>query len=319
MADDADRNLLAAHAVKQLILAAAPERQPELERIWRDYSPEFAWIGDKLGFHLEAGPYGLILFTSRTMLQIWFLGFAAWKALQAYGGLLWFVNATTKEFTAEWLNSTEGQSSADKDFDFLVGKVKELARVENIEAFQWPDSVPRPQNGRPGDVQAAVVFDLTCLASAYVFLHEVRHVTLHKNGRPSLEAALEEFECDRFAREMLLGSLEIFSVNAGFPKGKVKSKRAMGVALASFVLLVVTPSELWGGSRAHPPIADRIRQLTDELDLHVEDSFWNYLACLILAQLRFEGQMPSGLRFHSIKDLCLQLLTLLGSSRREEV
>jgi hypothetical protein len=217
-----------------------------------------------------------------------------------------------KEFTAEWLNSTEGQSDADRDFDLLAKKVVELAKVENVEDFLWPDSVPRPEQGRPPEVEGAVVFDLICFASAYVFLHEVRHVILLGNGSQALDAVSEEFECDRFAREMLFGSLEKFAEDTGFPLSKLKSKRAMGVALASFVLLVITPLELWGGSRTHPPIAERVMKLADELDLAPEDNFWNYLSCLILTQLRFQGRMPSGMRFHSTKDLCLQLLTLLG-------
>jgi hypothetical protein len=88
MDQDTDKSLVAPTAVKQLILAAAPERQAEFEEIWREYSPEFSLAEDRLGFNLEAGPFGLVLFTSRTMLQIWFLGHAAWKALHAYGGPL---------------------------------------------------------------------------------------------------------------------------------------------------------------------------------------------------------------------------------------
>jgi len=75
-------------AVERLILASAPEKEPDLKRLWDLYAPQFSLIEDKPGFSLEAGPFGLVLFTNRTMLQIWLLGFAAWKAVYSYGGLL---------------------------------------------------------------------------------------------------------------------------------------------------------------------------------------------------------------------------------------
>jgi len=71
-------------AVHQLILESAPERRDELENLWNKYSPTFARASDEAGFKMEGGPWGLILFTPRTTGQIWILGFAAWRAFEAY-------------------------------------------------------------------------------------------------------------------------------------------------------------------------------------------------------------------------------------------
>ena len=299
-------------AVERLILASAPEREQTLQELWDRYSPKFSLTEDKPGFSLEGGPFGLVLFTHRTMLQIWLLGFAAWRALHSYGGLLVLIDLTTKELDTDLLYTLSGQSEADDRFDGLVKKIRDLGQVDEVSHFRWPDEVPHPDSGKPEDVEGSAIFDLVCLATTYTFLHEVQHVKFLQDGTAPSEPTLEELECDRFARAIFLDSIETYSATSGFPAEKVRSKRAIGLALGSFFLLVLTPAELWGGSRSHPPIAQRIRQLADACDLPAHDPFWNYLSCLVLSQLRTENRMPSKIGGASTKELCFGLLDLLN-------
>jgi hypothetical protein len=306
------------YAVRQLILAAAPERLSDLEKILSEYSPEFSLINDKPGFSLEAGPYGLVLFTSRTLHQIWLLGFAAWKSFLSYSGPL-VLQISAKEFSFDWINSTPGQYEADEEVDRIMRIVKNLQSIESAAEFCWPEDIPRPEQGRPLDVQKAVTFDLVCLATAYVFLHEVRHVGLQATDSPRLDAISEELECDRFARELLFGALDRFAQEMGYPPKKVRTKRAMGVAVASFLLLVITPAELWGGSRSHPPISARIGQLTDALEFSHDDPFWIFLTCLVLTQLRSEKHDIPNIKISNAKELCISLLPFLGEAAAAHV
>jgi hypothetical protein len=70
--------------VHEMIVESAPERRPELEDLWRQYSPTFMRASDKPGYQMEGGAFRLILFTGRTTAQIWILGFATWRAFEAY-------------------------------------------------------------------------------------------------------------------------------------------------------------------------------------------------------------------------------------------
>lgn len=77
--------------VSELVLAllrgAIPERSEELAALWR-HALNFDVIQDKPGFEIKGGGFGSVVFTPRTLHQIWLLGFAAWRAFEAYGGIL---------------------------------------------------------------------------------------------------------------------------------------------------------------------------------------------------------------------------------------
>ena len=48
----------------EMIVESAPERRPELEDVWRQYSPTFMRASDKPGYQMEGGAFGMILFTA---------------------------------------------------------------------------------------------------------------------------------------------------------------------------------------------------------------------------------------------------------------
>lgn len=301
----------ASEAAKRVIFESAPERIGELEKIWNEYSPQFSLTTDKRGFSAEAGPFGLVLFTNRTMLQIWLLGFAAWKSLYSYSALFVILQGSKGKFIANEVNALKGQSEFDQEYDQLILDVRKLAEIENIDDFEWPNHVPMPDDGKPQDIEGSVVFDLVCMAAAYVFLHEVQHVKFQDGKHDDLDPVDEELACDKFAREILLGELEVYADQSGYPLEKLKTKRAMSIAIASLLLLVITPKESWGGSRSHPSVSNRIEQLVNYLQIPDNDTFWNFFSCLVLSQLRKEGGMPDELVFSSQKDLCLKLVGCL--------
>jgi len=289
-------------AVLQAIFGSAPERREEIEQLWRDYSPRFLQAADRPGFMLEGGPFEMVLFNSRTMLQIWILGFAAERAFVDYGGIV-FIAGLSERFPAE-----DVLGVSPDHFNALIRAVTELGEVERIRDFKWPAAAPHPSRGKPSNLYGAMTFDLLVMAAAYVFLHEVEHVRLRSSSGKELSPKEEELVCDTFARETLLGRIQDYSMESGYALDILTTKRAMSIALASFLLFVITPSKLWGGSDAHPPVLERIKALTNSLALPPSDHFWIYLSSLLIAYLRSCGIDLPAMKSFAAKDICLELL-----------
>lgn len=295
------------NAVKNLILAAAPERKEELEELWRRFSPQIEFIEDKEGFSLEAGAFGLVLFNHKSMSQIWLLGFAAQHALHAYSPYL-------------LLSSTYGLPIKSEDFQLdsltkklanqaktLLNKTIALNESLSIDTFIWPSEVPEPLNGKPSDINGSMVFDLLCMTAAYCFLHEIKHVMFKETGE-KMEALDEELACDTFAREFLLEKIELYSQISNYPIELLKMKRAMSICLNSLLLLLLTPNNQWSGSQSHPSVIQRISALTNDLDLPDNNYFWTYLSCITILILENSNVKFSFPVIDSQKKFCIFLL-----------
>ena len=298
----------AADEVKTLFLASAPERSNELEEIWERFAPQIYVIEDHPGFHMSGGPFGLICFTNRTMLQLWILGFAAQRSFIEYSGLFVFSQLFVGKYDPSAIREI---TSADK-YVPLIKAVEELFYIENISDFSWPAGVPHPANGKPSDLYGSMVFDLLCMAAAYLFLHELQHVKCQPEESIDSGCYEVELSCDEFARKFLLEQIETYSNQSGYPLNWLITKRAMSIGLALFWLLVITPKKIWRGSRSHPPILSRIIALTEYLQIPENDHFWNYFACLVLSQLLYKSIITEEFTFQTQKELCLKLLAYLN-------
>lgn len=72
--------------VDALICGAAPERAADLATLWGTGENRVRLI-DAPGFSIRAG-YGVIQATEITLRQIWLLSFGAWRAIEAYSGII---------------------------------------------------------------------------------------------------------------------------------------------------------------------------------------------------------------------------------------
>lgn len=297
------------NAVLQAIFGSAPERSAEIEQLWRNYSPRFLEAGDRPGFLLEGGPFEMILFNSRTMFQIWILGFAAQQAFLDYGGLI-FIGGIFGRFPTEDVIEVRPENC-----NVLIQAVLDLGKIEQMRDFRWPSNIPHPKHGKPKNLYGMMTFDLLVMAAAYVFLHEVEHIRIGSPSEGRLSPREEELACDTFAREILLARIEDYARESGYALEILTTKRAMSIALASFLLLVITPPSLWGGSDSHPPVLERIQALTHSLALPPSDHFWIYLSSLLIAHLRFRGVNLPHIESVAAKDICLQLLDRIPRDR----
>jgi hypothetical protein len=305
-------NNLAENAVKIVICASAPEREAELSQMWDEHQPNVNQVDDKNGFTLEAGSFGLVLFDHKTMCQIWLLGFAAQHSFNLYLPYLILSQATGLSFSPADTATEQEAIDIQNEISALYVAIINLKEAENIDSVTWPSSISRPDDGKPSDVNGSMVFDLLCMASAYCFLHELRHVQLRNLGN-NLDPIQEEHECDKYARDFLLEKIEDYAQQSGYDLTLLKNKRGMAIALASILLLVVTPESHWEGSTTHPSVVSRIQELVNAIGVSDNDYFWSYLACLLLSVISSKGISIDSVIVKTQREYCLILLGAINS------
>ena len=301
-------------AVQRVILASAPEREGELRAIWAEHCPHIQLTEDKVGFSLGES-FGSVLFDHKTMCQIWLLGFAAQKAFNAYSGFLVSSQLFGLPFSPAMISAHPHYAGLANECQGILEKIDELSEMERLEHSEWPANVPAPM-GKPSDLNGCMAFDLICMAGAYCFLHEIKHVMLRTSDE-QLTQHEEEIRCDGFARDFLLSQIDQYARTSGYPLDVLKAKRSMGIALASVLLLVITPRALWSGSAIHPPVASRIVELTNRLEIQASYHFWIYLSCLLLAQIKKDGLVFFNQIITNPREYCLSLLTCIENASGE--
>lgn len=274
-------------AVKAAILGSAPERQEELEKLWEEHSPQINQASDKEGFTLEAGSFELILFDHKTMCKLWLFGFSTQRAFNLFLPYLYLSQITKNSFNPHALIEEDSKSSHALRIHEIIKAIRALKEVSSLEDINWPSSVPKPYSGKPSDLNGSMAFDLLCMVAAYCFLHEFRHVQIRNEGK-DLDVHEEEFECDSYARDFLLGKIDEYSNATGYDKALLINKRSMAMALASVLLYVITPELCWSGSSTHPAISKRIKNITSALEVEDDDYFWTYLSCALISVIRID-------------------------------
>lgn len=297
------------HEIKSLLDGVIPERQAEMSQYLDQYTPYFALCDDRPGFTLEAGAFGIVKFTQRTMHLMWILGFAANQALHSFSTFIAILRLDTGKLDTTELDEISDQSTEEAKYKELINSVYELARVINIEKFIWPKEVPKPGNQKPLDVEGAATFDLICMSGAYVFLHEMKHIAFYKDGNAPSNPHEEELECDQFARNMILDKLELYSEQSGYDLARLKSKRAMSISLALFYMFVITPLDSLSGTETHPSIKTRINSIVEGLSVSDDDILWLYMSSLFLSHLRFLNKEPLVIEFKVLKELAMSLIS----------
>ena len=300
--------------IKLLLDGVIPERNDEMRGYLNKYAPYFTRCDDRPGFVVEAGAYGILKFTQRTMHQMWILGFAANQALHSYSSIIVILRMNSGQLNTKELDEIPDQRIEEGKYKKLLESVYELARVNNLSEFSWPSTVPKPENKKPSDVEGAATFDLICMSGAYVFLHEMKHIAFSIDNNAPSNPHEEELECDLFAKNMMLGELELYSKHSGYDLGRLISKRAMSISLALFYMLVLTPSASWAGGKTHPSIKNRIESMVNELSVHDDDILWIYIASLLLSHLRYLNNETFFLEFKTLKSLTMTLMSRIENA-----
>lgn len=308
------------YEIKLLLMNAIPERKDVMEEYLNQYLPQFISCDDRPGFVMEAaGQLSVVMFTQRTMHLIWFLGFAAWQAVDIFSTLLAMLAVNRPKLDENVFDLIYDLYSLEDEYKKLIDSAYGLAETNNPEAYEWPNNVPSPDGRKPTDERGGAIFDLICMSGAYVFLHEMKHIALSQDNNAPDDMHDEELECDNFASEMLLGDIESYSIQSGDDLARLKSKRAMAISFALFYLLVFTPKGSWAGSQTHPNICNRISAVVDRMSIPENDIMWLVMSSILLAYLRYLNIKDLQIEFKTLRELvmiCLSKLEILSSEEK---
>jgi len=292
-----------------LLRMVAPERSTEVEALLHTYAPSFFEATDRQRFVLEANPLGFVLYSNRTLLQVWLLGWVMWKEMYCWSTFIWELATERRPFVLAGFTEIPGQEESYADADALYARAVDFARSEPIDWTRWPSAVPRPLDIALHGNEDRLINDLVHHAVAFFLLHELRHLMLRQDQRNFPDPRQEEFECDRWATEYLLARSDEYAQSSGEDPTKVRSKRAMGVALGTAVIAHIQEVGLWKPGTEHPPIADRMQRLVEAVDLPGNDYLWNVACSFLLATLRRQQALPAHVDFNDQRELFTKLLS----------
>lgn len=299
--------------VQKLLEGVVPERLDEILNLIQAHSAQFRRVGDKAGFNLDAGAFSAIQFTQRSLEQLWLFGFSGLFALHCYAGNALLAKSCDLEFSLDEMETLPDQQVADERVLSLLASIDHLNNVESEHDFIWPAGIPKPEEKKPIDIEQAAVFDIVLMATAYVFLHELKHVIFEAEGNAPKDPIEEEMQCDAFASEIMLSQIGKYSEVSGYDEEKVRMKRAIGISLGNAFLALATPKKYWGGTNSHPPIHKRWIVTLGSIGLEENDFYWLYFASLAIALLKYRGKRYPAQKIATYKSFAMSVMGVLES------
>ncbi len=277
---------LAVTAVRNLIYGALPERRAEFAELWDRYSPAIEVAPDHVGVIMNANKRR-IRFDLKTLDAFWLIGFSAWYAIETYAPHV--VVAMITQTSIESVIRDDGElGQLEQDYKHRLRVAKALLAGSDRGVIQWPPDIPKPTDDRSAfrNDQQRVAFDLTLLATAYVFLHEFRHVMLDREEQHPSSFPEEEIACDVWARGMLLDKIAIYAQERNQSYQEVLYKRAAAMAIASLILQTVTDEWAQWGTEAYPSVGERMAALIKDVPLPAGSGFWVVAASVLVGVMR---------------------------------
>lgn len=294
-----------AREVIDLLRKATPERTDEVEKLIK--LAGFREAQDASGFKFE-NVFDQVIFSHRSLLQVYLISFLSWRALQSYSGIIFALLQLRKPFDSEAVAGLPGQAEADKAVDELAKSLAEIRQAYLMPDAPWPNEVPSPAIDWHENAQNQATQMLSLLALAYIFMHEVHHIALAQNGEATHDWS-EEYKCDEFARQMLLRDVDAYAKECGDDPDMVRNKRAMAIGLANAIYAEITPKRLWAGTD-HPPIADRLFANYKDWPKDPNAHAWIYMSSVLVAQLRRRDVSIGIIEFRTARELCEKLTDL---------
>jgi hypothetical protein len=248
-------------AARNVLRGGAPERDADLDDMWRELDPKFQLAPNLDGVQpiiMDAGAYRYVRFNHRVLRAFWIAAYAAWEG---YRGVVEAASLEAldlgrfKELIAAFESTI---SSNDPELEALPSGV--------AEPGEYPD--------KQRDPQGRVAGELATIAVAWALLHELRHIRHQREGTGADPLGTdtkskheEELSCDAFATTFLLERIDAYSGSTGESAELVRQKRQLGIYFGLFAVALLA-KERWGDSDTHPAVQtrlDAVRTLMDPL------------------------------------------------------
>ena len=154
-----------------------PERASEVAGLLETVQYERAT--DRPAMHLEATAFfgkGLVVFTDRTLQQVWLIAYLAWRTLHEQSG---FVIVSLLN-NAPYAPHQSGMNAKEDEFMTHVDRLgRALADLRSADAgaAPWPADVPQltPDLSGLRDIEDRTAYELACFAGSFLLLHETCH------------------------------------------------------------------------------------------------------------------------------------------------
>ncbi len=279
-------NIVLDHLIRNI-----PERSHEIKELWSQHKPKVVIEQDKEGVRMREKKH-CILFSPKDMDLFWLIGFSGWKAIECYSPHV--VCASISRQSIDDVQQTD--TNLDKVeimYKQRLSSAQSLKEALNSESVAWPCDIPRPSEDRNAfdDLQYKAAFDLTCLAVAFIFFHEFRHVMFSRAETRPRDRREEELQCDVWAREMMTAKISRYVNTHNHQYQKVLQQRSMGIALAALILHEITPYWALCGNQDYFSIKTRLVSLLDNTRItDKNDHFWVFSASLLVGIYRRMGQ-----------------------------
>jgi hypothetical protein len=294
--------------VRELFMGAMPERLAELDVVLEQIS--FQTASDRPAFHLEAiavAGHGLVVFTPRTLEQVWLIAYMAWQCMHEQSGFVvgFLDQGRPYDLTAPDVGDA-GQRARARVSE--LGEALRRLRDAETEQAEWPADVPIPNPTAVfEDTEDQAAFELACFALTFVLLHECYHA-LQRIAGVDYQGSVEELACDAYAAHFIIDHAHQYSVGMGYDKHQqqtVLDKRAIGTFLGLVLMLETTEIGLRTPTETHPAWIERVRAITAIIDPIVSHNcdFWVYATSVMLSRLRREGLDIGSMPYKNVRAL----------------
>jgi len=277
-------------AVIQLLKSAVPERSAEIDELWDKYGPAIVVAGDAPKIVMDANR-SRIRFDNKTLRVIWLMGFNGWHSVSLYSPSI--VLSQVWEISIDQaLSEDDERGLLEMDYRSRASTAENLAHASSVELVAWPEDIPEPGANREQLTtdQHKSTFDLVCMATAFVLLHEFRHVMLDADEKRPEARLEEEAGCDVWARAFMMDKIDKYASQSGSSFVAIQQKRAMALALGAAILYDLTPEYDRFGSTDYPSLADRIHAMVTGTGPAQSSNFWLFASCLLIGIFRRTGQ-----------------------------
>ncbi|NRB20430.1 MAG: hypothetical protein HRU33_23585 [Rhodobacteraceae bacterium] len=252
-------------AVRQMFVGVAPERAGDLQELWDKYNPRFNILpdmGPEGNFIFDAGAYVDVRFNHRALRVFWLASFIAWEA-----------------FRAVQESDQNGSTNLVRFHEMLMSFKALLENQDEHVDLPLPDGVPDPGHFPAVDESAdrRAAAELAIFAAGWGLLHEVRHIKHQQDGTgatpgdPPEKFWEEEFSCDEFATEFLLGKIGEYADSKNVNEAHVRQQSVGGIYMALFAMTLLTSGK-WEACETHPAVEDRIKAVMKRMGSNIDEN-----------------------------------------------
>ena len=119
---------------------------------------------------------------------VWLVGFSLWKAIHLFAPAVLGPSLFGRS-SGSVIDLDKNLPLFERDYRERVVSIARIIEEKTLEEAVWPPDIPEPVDSRDdlSDIQDKAVYDLVIMATAVMFLHELRHAKFHRdhsNGIP---------------------------------------------------------------------------------------------------------------------------------------